>query len=157
MRSPSPSATLCLNASRFVLDFASSLSPTDVLLSLFLLTYIFLALIYMTFRLICDHTKAPSLEKKGRKEKEYSSSPAFRFAVCALFAFSGFFYRPENTKKRITESGIESVVGRSDIKPTYREIAQAFELDFDFVSLWRRRIFIFISNSKYFLCKGNRW
>lgn len=27
-----------------------------ILLSLFLLTYIFLALIYMTFRLICDHT-----------------------------------------------------------------------------------------------------
>lgn len=59
-------------------------------------------------------------QPEPEKKKEYSS----RVAVVSSFLFS----HPEKP-----ESGIEVVVGRSDIKPTYREIAQAFELDFDFV------------------------
>lgn len=81
--------------------------------------------------MITRRHRASRSKKKGEKKKNILLRGA-SVVVCAVFAFSGF-YHPE--KKNNTESGIEPVVGRSDIKPTYREIAQAFELDFDFVSL----------------------
>jgi hypothetical protein len=63
----------------------------------------------------------PEPEEK-RKEKTEQN-------ILLVLCFCVSFSHPEKP-----ESGIETVVGRSDIKSRYREIAQAFELDFDFVN-----------------------
>lgn len=75
----------------------------------------------------------PEEKRKERKKKKKSRTEYSSRVVCALCVFLCFFFsHPEKP-----ESGIETtaeVVGRSDIKPRYHEVAQAFELDFDFVN-----------------------
>jgi hypothetical protein len=68
---------------------------------------------------------------KVTKEKEEDAARIkFRIFFSCFFLFCVFFL----SHSEIPESRIE-VVGRSHIKPTYREIAKAFELEFDFANL----------------------